>query len=323
MLGSGAVLPRIASAANDESSSHAVLNSDRPDTPYTYADPENVIHSVCLQCNTGCGIKCKLQDGVLTKIDGNPYNPWTLVPHLDEQVHLEDATDVDGAICPKGQSGLQTAYDPYRLRKVLKRAGKRGENKWVSIPFEQAVKEICDGGKLFPDVPGEADRSVEGLGDIVALRDPKVSKAMAADVDAILAEPDRAKKQQLVEVFKRKHAAHLDKLIDPDHPDLGPKNNQVVVAYGRLKAGRSEFYSRFATGMGTQNKHGHTTVCQGSLYFTCMAMSEQYDTETGEYGGGKKFYWQADIENSHFILFVCCGERPRTRFPFVYTVRGL
>ena len=303
MLGTGAIRPRSAEAT-DKPSANVVLNSDRPDAPYTYADPENIIHSVCLQCNTGCGIKCKLQDGVLTKIDGNPYNPWTLVPHLDAAVHLEDATDVDGAICPKGQSGLQTAYDPYRLRKVLKRAGKRGENTWVSIPFEQAVREICEGGKLFADVPGEEDRVVEGLQDIITLRDPKVSKEMAADVDAILAEPDRAKKQGLVEQFKRKHAAHLDKLIDPNHPDLGPKNNQVVVAYGRLKAGRSEFYSRFAAAMGTQNKHGHTTVCQGSLYFTCMAMSEQYDTETGAYGGGKKFYWQADIENSHFILFV-------------------
>ena len=57
MLGTGAILPRIASAANDESSSDAVLSSDRPYTPYVYADPENVIHSVCLQCNTGCGIK--------------------------------------------------------------------------------------------------------------------------------------------------------------------------------------------------------------------------------------------------------------------------
>jgi anaerobic selenocysteine-containing dehydrogenase len=294
----------LATAASDSSGPKAVLNSNRPDAPYTPADPENVIHSVCLQCNTGCGIKCKLQDGVLTKIDGNPYNPWTLVPHLDEKVALDDAAAVDGAICPKGQAGLQTAYDPYRLRKVLKRAGKRGENKWVSIPFEQAVKEICEGGKLFGEVSGEEGRVVEGLKDIIALRDKDVSGAMAADADAILAEKDRAKKQQLVADFKQKHAAHLDKLIDPDHPDLGPTNNQVVMAYGRLKSGRSELYKRFAAGLGTVNLHGHTTVCQGSLYFTCKAMSEQYSVETGKFGGGKKFYWQADMANSRFILFV-------------------
>lgn len=307
LLGGGLLVPAIASAgteASGDAGGDAVLLSDRPDAPYTHANPENVIHSTCLQCNTGCGIKCKLQDGVLTKIDGNPYNPWTLVPHLDESVGLEDAVAVDGAICPKGQAGLQTAYDPYRLRKVLKRAGKRGENKWVSIPFDQAVKEVCEGGKLFAQVPGEEDRQVQGLKDLIALRDPQTSKEMAADVAAILDDKDQAKKQRLVESFKHKHAAHLDKLIDPDHPDFGPKNNQIVMAFGRLKGGRSELYKRFAAGLGSVNLHGHTTVCQGSLYFTCKAISEQYDTATGKYGGGKKFYWQADTENCRFILFV-------------------
>ena len=31
-----------------------------------------------------------------------------------------------------------------------------------------------------------------------------------------------------VEEFKRKYRATLHTLIDPDHPDLGPKNNQFV-----------------------------------------------------------------------------------------------
>lgn len=306
LLGGGMLVPGMAKAAptGQSSSENALLVGERPDSSYSLADPENIIYSACLQCNTGCGIKCKLQNGVLTKIDGNPYSPWTMVPHLDESVSIEDAAAVDGALCPKGQAGLQTAYDPYRLRKVLKRAGKRGENKWISIPFEQAIKEICEGGKLFSHVPGEEDRVVEGLKDVIALRDPDVAKAMSADVKAILAEKDPVKKKALVESFKQKHAAHLDKLIDPDHPDLGPKNNQVVMAYGRIKAGRSDFYKRFAAAVGTVNLHGHTTVCQGSLYFACQAISEQYDTATGQYGGGNKFYWQADIENSRFILFV-------------------
>ena len=45
---------------------------------------------------------------------------------------------------------------------------------------------------------------------------------MAADVKAILDEKDKDKKKALVEEFKSKHAANLDKLIDPNHPDLGP-----------------------------------------------------------------------------------------------------
>jgi tetrathionate reductase subunit A len=280
----------------------AVLASDRPDAPYEPSREENTIYSACLQCNTGCGIKCKLQQGVVTKIDGNPYNPWTLLPHLPFDTPTDQAVLVDGSICPKGQAGMQTAYDPYRIRKVLKRAGRRGENKWVTISFEQAVREICDGGRLFADVPGEEQREVEGLRSLAALTDPDLSAKMAAAVDAIWKEKDPAKKAELVAAFKTEFADSLDVLIDPDHPDLGPKNNQIVLAWGRMKAGRNDLYRRLAAALGTVNAHGHTTVCQGSLYFTCKAISEQY--VEGKFSGGKKFYWQADLENAEFVLFV-------------------
>lgn len=280
----------------------AILETDRPDSPDERANPRNVLHTACLQCNTGCGIKVRLQEGVVTKIDGNPYSPWTLLPHLPYKTALIDSIPVDGGICPKGQAGLQSAYDPYRIRRVLKRAGKRGENRWVSIPFAQAVKEIADGGALFANVPGEESRQVEGLRSLMALRDAKVSKAMSAAVKAIWAEKDKDKKAGLVAAFKTDFADHLGALIDPEHPDLGPKNNQIVVAWGRLKDGRGDFYKRFAAAMGTTNAHGHTTVCQGSLYFTCKAISEQYIG--GKFTEGQKFYWQADTEHSEFILFV-------------------
>lgn len=299
LLGSGIALPVLAEAATAGS---AVLNSDRPDAEYDLGKPENHIYTSCLQCNTGCGIKCKLQNGVVTKIDGNPYNPWTLLPHLPYATPIDDATPVDGALCPKGQSGIQTAYDPYRIRKVLKRAGKRGENKWTAIPFDQAIREVCEGGKLFADVPGEEGREVVGIRSLVALTDPKLAGAMEADVKSILDEKDKDKKKAKVEAFKAKYKEHLDKLIDPDHPDLGPKNNQIVVAWGRLKDGRGDFYKRFAAALGTTNAHGHTTVCQGSLYFTCKAISEQY--KDGKFTDGQKFYWMADTENSRFVLFV-------------------
>jgi tetrathionate reductase subunit A len=280
----------------------AILNSARPDARYEGAQVENIIYSVCLNCNTGCGIKAKIKDGLLTKIDGNPYNPWALFPHLPMSASLQDAATVDGALCPKGQAGIQNLYDPYRIRKVLKRAGRRGENNWETISFDQAVSEIVEGGQLFGKVPGEENRKVEGIRSLMALRDDIVAKEMAADVQALWAESDPEKKQALVAAFKNKHSANLDKLIDPDHPDLGPKNNQFVMNWGRLKGGRGDFMKAFGAGFGTTNLHGHTTVCQGSLYFTCKGMSEQY--VRGTFSGGKKFYWQSDLENARFVLFV-------------------
>lgn len=284
---------------------------------YPYADPENILYSVCLQCNTGCGIKVKVHDGVAVKIDGNPRAPQTLWPHLPYETSPFMTAPVDAAICPKGQAGLQSVYDPYRIRTVLKRAGKRGENKWVSIPFDHAIREIVQGGYLFKDVPGEENRHVAGLHEIWALRDPSVAQAMATDVAAlrkIIASVRKGQKPEsavhdAIRAFQQQYREHLDTLIDPDHPDLGPKNNQLVFNWGRLKAGRGDFIRRFVQdAFGSVNAHGHTTVCQGSLYFTGKAMSEQwsYDAKSRavKWTGGKKFYWQADTGNTRFILFV-------------------
>ena len=238
--------------------------------------------------------------GIAVKIDGSAYNPFNLVPSLSMKTSPAEASRVDAAICPKGHAGIQTMYDPYRITKVIKRVGKRGEGKWMTVPFDQAISEIVNGGKLFAHVPGEENREVEGLKSTYALRDSKIAKAMADDAKEIAKAKD---KKKAVEEFKVKHAENLKYLIDPDHPDFGPKNNQLVYEWGRLKGGRSEFGLRFfGDYFGTVNTHGHTTVCQGSLYFTCKAMSEQY--EYNKFGGGKKFYWQGDLENTEFVLFV-------------------
>lgn len=275
-----------------------------PEEEYELIKAENILYTVCLQCNTGCGIKVKFfrnnGNAVAIKIDGNPYNPFVSVPHMPYKTAPSDVNTIDMAICPKGQAGIQSVYDPYRITKVLKRAGKRGENKWMTIPFDTAVNEIVNGGKLFNNVPGEENRMVAGLKDIYALRDVKIAKEMAADAAAIAKAKD---KKKAVEEFKAKHAANLHYLIDPDHPDLGPKNNQLVYMWGRKKGGRSDFSGRFfGDYFGTVNTHGHTTVCQGSLYFTCKALSEQY--QYNKFGGGQKFYWQGDFENSEYILSV-------------------
>jgi anaerobic selenocysteine-containing dehydrogenase len=279
----------------------------QPGETYLLASAGNVLYSACLQCNTGCGIKVKLLDGVAAKIDGNPYNPFAMVPHIPFGTPVQQAATIDAPLCPKGQAGMQSVYDPYRIVKVLKRAGPRGSNRWEAIPFDQAVREIVEGGRLFADI-GE-DRHVPGLREVWVLRDPTVAKAMAKAVREIWAEKDKAKKRALVAEFKQTFKDHLHVLIDPDHPDLGPKNNQFLYFWGRQKAGRGDFARRFVQdSFGSVNFHGHTTVCQGSLYFACKAMSEQFvfDDEDGKmkWTKGRKWYWQADTEHSEFVIFV-------------------
>lgn len=256
-------------------------------------EASDYIYSTCLQCNTGCEIKVKIQDGVAVKIDGNPYGPRALDPHIDWRTPAAQAAKLNGVICPKGQSGIQTAYDPYRVVKVLKRAGKRGEGKWTTISFQDAISEIVNGGALFPQDGGNA---VTGLRDLYALKDPKVYSSMATDVTSI------QDGKMTVAQFKEKYKDHLDKLIDPEHPDFGPKNNQFVFNWGRLKAGRQDFFLRFVKdSFGSTNGHGHTTVCQGSIYFSGKSMSDQ--PSGGKWTGGAKAYWMADTSNAEFIIY--------------------
>ncbi len=280
------------------SSSSSLLNGE---DNYLLDKAENFISSTCLQCNTGCGIKVKIKDGVAVKIEGNPYSPFNMTPSVDYNTPLRETEKLEGALCLKGQSGIQTAYDPYRIVKVIKRDGKRGENKWKTISFDQAVEEIVNGGKLFSHVQGEENRNVEGLKELYAIKDPTVIADMGKAVEGILKKKTKEEKQKAVEKFKSDFEDYLHLMIDPNHPDMGPKNNQLSFIWGRLKAGRKELISRFCNeSFGTTNTHGHTTVCQGSLYFTGKAMSDAFTD--GKFTGGKKSYWQADTLNCEFLI---------------------
>jgi anaerobic selenocysteine-containing dehydrogenase len=265
------------------------------------AKPENQLYTVCLQCNTGCGIKVKILEGLAAKIDGNPYSPWTLWPHPAYETPVKDMATVEGELCPKGQAGIQTAYDPYRIVSVLKRkpGTKRGEGQWETISFEQAIEEVVEGGDLF----GEGH--VDGLRAVRALTDAEVSKKMKAAIDGIWNEKDPDKKKELIKKFQSDFKDHLNALIDPEHPDLGPKNNQFMFVWGRMKGGREDVVHRFVKGgYGSINMNGHTTICQGSLYFTGKAMSAKWNETKGSFDGGDKFYWQADTGNSEFVIYV-------------------
>lgn len=224
------------------------------DNDYPYTDANNVMYSTCLQCTTACSIKTKIHDGVLMKIEGSSYGNMTLNKNIPYELSPSGITNIDGKICAKGQAGIQHVYDPYRIRKVLKRKGPRGSNEWETIQFDQAVEEIVNGGKLFADI-GE-NHDVEGLKDIYKLKDPDVSKAMAEDIKKL------RKKELTVKEFQAKHQQNLDVLIDPEHPDKGSKNNQFVFQVGKIHKGRTDFTHRFVRdSFGSVNWLEKTTLC--------------------------------------------------------------
>ncbi len=264
---------------------------------YELQKAENQIYTSCLQCHNACSIKGKLYNGLLGKIDGNPYSPQNMLPHIDNTTSIFMAAKVDGKCCGKSQSGIQTLYDPYRLRKVLKRAGKRGENKWITVDFNQAIEEIVNGGDLF----GEGN--VSGLKDIYVLKDSKLAGKMAGDTKKF------GKGEITLGEFKSKYANNLDVLIDPDHPDLGPKNNKFIMMCGRIEHGRKELGKRFTSGsFGSNNFFEHTTICEQSHHIAYQQLTNNWVVSDGKgkWTGGKT-HLKPDLMHSKFVIFFGTG----------------
>jgi anaerobic selenocysteine-containing dehydrogenase len=110
---------------------------------------DDIIYSVCQMCHSRCGLRAKLKEGVLVKLDGNPYHPNNRDVdennHADRLAYKQPPADVVtelGRMCLKGQAGIQTVYDPFRIQHPLKRVGPRNSGQWEAISWEQAFSEI-------------------------------------------------------------------------------------------------------------------------------------------------------------------------------------
>jgi anaerobic selenocysteine-containing dehydrogenase len=124
-----------------------VTGENDPDAIETADD---IIYSVCQMCHSRCGIRAKVKEGVLVKLDGNPYHPNNRdvdennqADRLNYNTPPEDAVTELGRMCLKGQSGIQTVYDPFRIQHPLKRVGPRNSGRWETISWEQAFSEIA------------------------------------------------------------------------------------------------------------------------------------------------------------------------------------
>lgn len=235
--GSVAVLTQIQPVSAQEWLTQVGKAGSRPDT--VGADAK-LVRSVCLMCHSGCGIQGTIVGGELVKLDGNPYHPNTY--DYVAKGDLVEESDLDGGLggkdvgtlCAKGQAGVYALYSPARLKHPLKRVGPRGSGKWKTITWEQALTEICDGGVLFKDVPGEETRMVDGL------------KAILNNDQPIGPEDS-------------------DYLDEAPPEGYGPKRNQFVWAHGRNE--QSPLTPRFvANAAGVPHMLNHCDRCAGTFY---------------------------------------------------------
>lgn len=116
----------------------------------------------CWGCTTFCGVRLHIdaEKDMVVRAAGNPYNPLSTKHHLPMSMPVREALaalsargdsgqSLRATVCGRGAAMLEANGNPFRILQCLKRAGKRGEGKWKSIPFEQLVAEVVDGGDLF------------------------------------------------------------------------------------------------------------------------------------------------------------------------------
>lgn len=132
--------------------------------------------TMCQGCNTMCGLRVrsdKATDQVI-RVAGNPYHPLSADAQIPYSTPVREALlsltrkgesglDHRSTACGRGNAMLSQMSSPHRVLKCLKRDGPRGSGKWKSIPFEQLVEEVVEGGDLFGEGPVEGLRAIRDL----------------------------------------------------------------------------------------------------------------------------------------------------------------
>lgn len=85
-----------------------------------------IVKTCCRACIHNCGVLAHVRNGRVVKLEGNPEYPMS-----------------KGALCAKALSGVSALYHPNRNKYPLLRVGKRGENKWRRISWNEAIDIIA------------------------------------------------------------------------------------------------------------------------------------------------------------------------------------
>jgi anaerobic selenocysteine-containing dehydrogenase len=87
-----------------------------------------LIPTTCFNCESACGLLAYVDRETLEvrKYEGNPEHPGSR-----------------GRNCAKGPATLNQANDPDRILYPLKRDGRRGENRWTRVSWDEALEDIA------------------------------------------------------------------------------------------------------------------------------------------------------------------------------------
>ncbi len=88
-------------------------------------------------CHGVCQVNVHLEGDTVVKVTGD-----------------KESITSKGYICPKGRASVELLYHPDRLTHPLRRAGKKGENKWERISWDAAFDEMAQKFSVIRDEHG-------------------------------------------------------------------------------------------------------------------------------------------------------------------------
>src|ERR1041384_6255178 len=87
-----------------------------------------IVPTICFNCEAACGLLAYVDRDTrrIRRFEGNPLHPGSR-----------------GRNCAKGPATINQIDDPERILHPLRRAGRRGEEKWERITWDQALDDIA------------------------------------------------------------------------------------------------------------------------------------------------------------------------------------
>ncbi len=87
-----------------------------------------LVPTICFNCEAACGLLAYVDEGegTIRRFEGNPLHPGSR-----------------GRNCAKGPATINQVRDPERILYPMRRAGRRGEEKWERITWDEALDAIA------------------------------------------------------------------------------------------------------------------------------------------------------------------------------------
>lgn len=122
--GTAALVPAVTRAsvaiADDQSGAKAVGGGD-----------SHIVWNACLaNCGSRCPLRLEVKDGTVVRI-------------LPDSTGSDEFGDFNIRACVRGRNQRERIYSPDRIKRPMKRVGKRGEGKWEEIEWDEALDTVA------------------------------------------------------------------------------------------------------------------------------------------------------------------------------------